>query len=193
MAVEYVSELSDKLGKNNTAESLPKHVKVISAPNYMRVDNGVISNPSIQEAIDGISPKVKYKKTTVQHTITSAEATQEKCPFSDPILMPSDYGNKTVAMINLYGTIMTSDTSAVPNAFMLWIDLDSAHSSGSQVFAVNFITTEDSQVNFSASAQIPLSTGIMHPSGLYLDIWRHGLPANSTVNVTAEVTVLDRE
>lgn len=193
MATEYISELGDKLSKNSAAESLPKHIKVISAPNYRRVDNGVVTNPSIQDAIDGISPKVKYKKTTVQHTITSDEATQEKCQFSDPIVMPSDYGNKTVAILNLYGTIMTTDTSAVPNAFMIWIDLDSAHSSGSQVLSTNFITTEDSQVNFSASAQVPLSIGVMHPSGLYLDIWRHGLPANTTVSVTAEVTVLDRE
>lgn len=33
----------------------------------------------------------------------------------------------------------------------------------------------------------------MHPSGLYLDIWRHGLPAGSVVSVSAQVTVMDRE
>ena len=53
MAVEFVSELSDKLGKNNTAANLPKHIKVISAPNYQRTDNGVVTNPSLQTALDG--------------------------------------------------------------------------------------------------------------------------------------------
>ena len=193
MATEYISELGDKLSKNSTAENLPGHIKVISAPNYMRVDNGVVSNPSIQEAIDNIAPKVKYKKTTVQHTITSTDVTQEKSTFSDPILMPSDYGNKTVAIVNLFGTIRTTDTSAVPNSFIVWLDFDSAHSMGSEVLSTNFITTDNYQVNFSANIQIPLASGTMHPSGLYLDIWRHGLPADSTVSVAAEVTVLDRE
>lgn len=193
MATEYISELGDKLSKNSTAESLPKHIKVISAPNYMRVDNGVVSNPSIQEAIDSIAPKVKYQKTTIQHTITSADVTQEKSPFADPIVMPSGYGNKTVALINLFGTIMTTDTSAVTNSYILWIDYDSSHSMGSETLSTNFITTDNHQVNFTASAQLPFATGTMHPSGLYLDIWRHGLPADSTISVTAEVTVLDRE
>jgi len=53
MAVEFVSELSDKLGKNSTAANLPKHIKVISAPNYQRTDNGVVTNPSLQTALDG--------------------------------------------------------------------------------------------------------------------------------------------
>lgn len=107
--------------------------------------------------------------------------------------MPSGYGNKTVALINLFGTIMTTDTSAVTNSYILWIDYDSAHSMGSETLSTNFITTDNHQVNFTASAQLPLATGTMHPSGLYLDIWRHGLPAGSTISVTAEVTVLDRE
>lgn len=53
MATEYISEIGDKLGNGNTAESLPKHIKVLSAPNYRRVDNGVVSNPSLQSALDG--------------------------------------------------------------------------------------------------------------------------------------------
>lgn len=53
MAIEYVSELGDKLSKNNTAANLPKHIKVISAPNYQRTDNGVVTNPSLQTALDG--------------------------------------------------------------------------------------------------------------------------------------------
>lgn len=53
MATEYISELGDKLSKNSSAENLPKHIKVISAPNYVRVDNGVVSNPSLQSALDG--------------------------------------------------------------------------------------------------------------------------------------------
>ena len=53
MATEYVSELGDKLSTSNTAENLPGHIKVISAPNYMRVDNGVVTNPSLQTALDG--------------------------------------------------------------------------------------------------------------------------------------------
>ena len=190
MAKSFIHEISDKLGNGSTTANLPKHIKEIAPIMY---NDGNNNFNSIQTAIDSISPKVKYKKTTIQHTITSADATQEKSPFSDPIVMPYDYGNKTVAIVNLFGTIMTTDTSAVPNSFILWIDLDSAHSMGNEVLSTNFITTENSQVNFSASAQVPLASGTMHPSGLYLDIWRHGLPANSTISVTAEVTVLDRE
>ena len=52
MAIEYVSELGDKLSNNSTAANLPKHIKVISAPNYQRTDNGVVTNPSLQTALD---------------------------------------------------------------------------------------------------------------------------------------------
>ena len=52
MAIEYVSELGDKLSNNNTAANLPKHIKVISAPNYQRTDNGVVTNPSLQTTLD---------------------------------------------------------------------------------------------------------------------------------------------
>ena len=194
MAQSFISELGDKLGGQDVENTEGKHVKIISPEYYKRTDNGVVSNVSIQTAIDGLaSPKVKYRKTTVQHTITSADVTQEKSTFSDPILMPSDYGNKTVAIVNLFGTIRTTDTSAVPNSFIVWLDFDSAHSMGSEVLSTNFITTDNYQVNFSANIQIPLASGTMHPSGLYLDIWRHGLSADSTVSVAAEVTVLDRE
>jgi hypothetical protein len=53
MAIEFISELGDKLSNNNTAANLPKHIKVISAPNYQRTDNGVVTNPSLQTALDG--------------------------------------------------------------------------------------------------------------------------------------------
>jgi hypothetical protein len=193
MAESFVAEIGDRLGGEGVENTVGEHVKILSPKHYQRVDNGVVSNPSIQDAIDNIAPKVKYRKTTVQHTITAADVTQEKSAFSDPIVMPSNYGNKTVAMVNLFGTIMTTDTSDVPNSFIIWVDYDSAHSSGSEVLSTNFITADDHQVNFSANIQLPFSTGSMHPSGLYLDIWRHGLPADSTISVTAEVTVLDRE
>lgn len=193
MAESYISELGDRLGGNDVEATDGKHVKTIAPVYYTRTDNNVVSHPSIQEAIDGISPKVKYSKTTIQHTITAADVTQEKSPFADPIAMPSSYGNKTVAVINLFGTIMTSDTSAVTNSYIIWVDYDSAHSMGSETLSTNFITTDNHQVNFSANVQLPFASGTMHPSGLYLDIWRHGLPAGSTISVTAEVTVLDRE
>lgn len=193
MAQSFISELGDRLGGNDVEATEGKHVKTIAPVYYTRTDNNVVSHPSIQDAIDNIAPKVKYQKTTIQHTITSADVTQEKSPFADPIVMPSGYGNKTVALINLFGTIMTTDTSAVTNSYILWIDYDSAHSMGSETLSTNFITTDNHQVNFTASVQLPFATGTMHPSGLYLDIWRHGLPADSTISVTAEVTVLDRE
>jgi hypothetical protein len=193
MAPEFVSEIADRLGVEGVSNMDGAHVKTISAEYYKRTENGVVTNELIQEAIDNISPKVKYKKTVVQHTITADDVTHEKCPFADPILMPTDYGNKTVAMINLYGSIMTSDTSAVTSSYIVWLDNDTSHSMGSQTLSTNFITTDNYQVNFVANIQLPFTTGTMHPSGLYLDIWRHGLPADSTVSVTAEVTILDRE
>ena len=58
MAIEYVSELGDKLSNNSTAANLPQHIKVISAPNYRRTDNGVVTNPSLQTALDGKADKV---------------------------------------------------------------------------------------------------------------------------------------
>lgn len=193
MAQSFIAEISDRLGGEGVANTVGEHVKTIAPVYYTRTDNNVVSHPSLQDAIDNIAPKAKYKKTTVQHTITATDFAQDKCPFSDPIVMPDNYGNKTVAMVNLFGTITTTDTADVPDAFILWLDLDSAHSTGSEVLSTNFITTEDVQVNFSASMQIPLTTGTMHPSGLYLDVWRHGLPAGSTVSVSAQVTVMDRE
>lgn len=193
MAIEYVSELGDKLSKSNTAENLPGHIKVISAPNYMRVDNGVVSNPSIQDAIDGLaSPKLKNEKTTIQHTITAAEV-GSSATFNDPIVMPSGYGDKTVAFVNLKGTVTTSDTSSVTNAYMIGLAYSSAGTFGAHTYSVNFITSPNQQVNIEANTQLQLSTGQMHPDGLYLKIYSHGLPAGSTIAVTAEVTVMDRE
>lgn len=193
MAQSFISELGDRQGGQNVENTDGAHVKTIAPVYYTRTDNNVVSHPSIQEAIDNIAPKVKYSKTTVQHTITAADVTQEKSPFSDTIAMPSSYGNKTVAFINLFGTVMTSDTSAVPNSFIIWLDFDSARSMGYETLSTNFITTDNYQVNFSANMQIALASGTMHPSELYLDIWRHGLPAGSTVSISAQVTVMDRE
>lgn len=192
MAIEYVSEIGDKLseGLSNTDGA---HVKTISAEYYKRTTNGTVTNELIQDAIDNISPKVKYKKTVVQHTLTAQDVTQEKCPFTDPIVMPTGYSNKTVAIINLYGTIQTSDTSAVTSSYIVWLDYNTSHSMGSETLSTNFITTDNQQVNFVANIQLPLASGTMHPDGLYLDIWRHGLPVGSTFSVTAEVTILDRE
>jgi hypothetical protein len=194
MAAEYISELGDKLGNGNTAESLPKHIKVLSAPNYRRVDNGVVTNPSIQEAIDGLSsPKVKNQKTIIRHTITAADVTNQSAQFEDPIVMPSGYGSRTIAFVNLTGTITTDDTSGVTNAYMIALDFNSAHSFGTNTYSVNFVVQPDVQVNFESNTQVQLSGGTMHPDGLYLEIYRHGLPVGSTIAVTAEVTVLDRE
>ncbi len=193
MAQSFISELGDRQGGQNVENTDGAHVKTIAPVYYTRTDNNVVSHPTIQSAIDNISPKVKYSKSTVQHTITAADFTQDKAPFSDPIALPADYSNKTVAIVNLFGTITTTDTADVPNSFIIWVDLDSAHSSGVEVLSTNFITAENTQVNFSASMQIALASGTMHPSGLYLDIWRHGLPAGSTVSVSAQVTVMDRE
>lgn len=64
MAIEYVSELGDKLSNNNTAANLPKHIKVISAPNYQRTDNGVVTNPSLQTALDGKAPTAHASTAT---------------------------------------------------------------------------------------------------------------------------------
>ena len=193
MAQEFVSELGDKMGVQGVSNTDGAHVKTISAEYYKRVEDGAVTNERIQDAIDSISSKVKYKKTVVQHTLTAEDVTQEKCPLADPIVMPTGYSNKTVVIINLYGTIQTSDTSAVTSSYIVWVDYDTSHSMGSETLSTNFITTDNQQVNFVANIQLPLASGTMHPDGLYLDIWRHGLPAGSTVSVTAEVTILDRE
>lgn len=192
MAQEFVSEIGDKLGVEGVSNSDGAHVKTISAEYYKRTENGVVTNELIQDAIDNISPKAKYKKTIVTHTVTADDVTNEECPFSDPILMPDGYGNSTVAIVNLTGTILTSDTSAVTNSCIINLDYNSEHSFGTQTYSTNFITQDDVQVNFSASTQLTLSSGAQHPDGLYLDIWRHGLPAGSTLQVTANVTILDR-
>ena len=192
MAQEFVSQIGDREGGQGVSNTDGAHVKTISAEYYKRTENGTVTNELIQDAIDNISPKAKYKKTIVQHTVTADDVTNQDCPFSDPIQMPDGYGNPTVAIVNLTGTILTGDTSAVTNSYIINLDYDSAHSYGSQTFSTNFIMQSDTQVNFSASTQLTLSSGAQHPSGLYLDIWRHGLPAGSTLQVTANVTILDR-
>ena len=193
MAQEFVSQIGDREGGQGVSNADGAHVKTISAEYYKRTENGVVTNELIQDAIDNISPKVKYKNTIVQHTVTADDVTNEECQFADPIVMPDGYGNKTVAIVSLTGTILTSDTSAVTNSYIINLDYNSAHSFGAQTFSTNFITQDNVQVNFAASTQLTLTSGAQHPSGLYLDIWRHGLPAGSTVSVTAQVTVLDRE
>ena len=192
MAIEFVSQIGDSKGVQGVSNADGAHVKTISAEYYKRMENGVVTNELIQDALDSISPKAKFKRTIVQHTVTADDVTNEECPFSDPIVMPEGYGNPTVAIVNLTGTILTSDTSAVTSSFIVNLDYDSAHSMGAQTYATNFITQDNVQVNFAASTQLMLTSGAQHPSGLYLDIWRHGLPAGSTVSVTAQVTVLDR-
>ena len=180
------------MGGSGVSNTDGNHVKIIAPAVYTRTDDGVVSHPSIQDAIDNISPKAKYKRTIVQHTVTADDVTNQDCPFSDPIQMPDGYGNPTVALVNLTGTILTSDTSAVTNSYIISLDYDSEHSMGAQTYSTNFIMQDNVQVNFSASTQLTLSSGAQHPSGLYLDIWRHGLPAGSTLQVTANVTILDR-
>lgn len=192
MAQSYIQEIGDKLGGNGVSNTNGEHVKIIAPAVYTRTDDGVVSHPSIQDAIDNVTPKAKYKKTIVTHTVTADDVTNQECPFSDPILMPDNYGNPTVAIVTLTGTILANDTSAVTNAYIVNLDYDSAHSFGAQTYSTNFITQDNVQVNFAASTQLTLSSGAQHPSGLYLDIWRHGVPAGSTISVTAQVTVLDR-
>lgn len=194
MAQSFISELGDKLGGNDVEATDGKHVKTIAPVYYTRTDNNVVSHPSIQEAIDGLSsPKAKNQKTIIRHTITAADVTNQSAQFEDPIVMPSGYGSKTVAFVNLTGTITTDDTSGVTNAYMIALDFNSAHSFGTNTYSVNFIVQNDVQVNFESNTQVQLSGGTMHPDGLYLEIYRHGLPVGSTIAVTAEVTVLDRE
>lgn len=194
MAESFISELGDRLGGNNVEATDGNHVKTIAPVYYTRTDNNVVSHPSIQEAIDSLSsPKVKNQKTIIRHTITAADVTNQSAVFEDPIVMPSGYGSKTVAFVNLTGTITTSDTSGVTNAYMIALDFNSAHSFGTNTYSVNFIVQTDVQANFESNTQVQLSSGQMHPDGLYLEIYRHGLPVGSSIAVTAEVTVLDRE
>lgn len=190
MDKSFIHEISDKLGNGSTATNLPKHIKEIAPIMY---NDGNNNFNSIQSAINSISPKVKNQKTIIQHTVTATDVSNQSAAFSDPIVMPSGYGTKTVAFVNLTGTILTSDTSGVTNAYLIALDFNSAHSFGTNTYSVNFITQTDVQVNFASNTQIQLSSGQMHPDGLYLEIYRHGLPAGSTIAVTAEVTVLDRE
>lgn len=194
MAESFISELGDRLGGSDVEATDGKHVKTIAPVYYTRTDNNVVSHPSIQEAIDGLSSsKVKHQKTIIRHTITAADVTNQSAQFENPIVMPSGYGSKTVAFVNLTGTIITEDTSGVTNAYMIALDFDSAHSFGTNTYSVNFVVQPDVQVNFESNTQVQLSGGTMHPDGLYLEIYRHGLPVGSTIAVTAEVTVLDRE
>lgn len=194
MAQSFIAELGDRLGGQNVENTEGGHVKTIAPVYYTRTDNNVVTHPSIQDAIDGLSsPKVKNRKTIIRHTITATDVTNQSAQFEDPILMPSGYGSKTVAFVNLTGTITTDDTSGVTNAYMIALDFNAAHSFGTNTYSVNFVVQPDVQVNFESNTQVQLSGGTMHPDGLYLEIYRHGLPAGSSIAVTAEVTVLDRE
>lgn len=191
MAQSYIQEIGDKLGGNGVSNTNGEHVKIIAPAVYTRTDDGVVSHPSIQDAIDNISPKAKVMRTLVQHTVTAEEATSGLATFSDPLDMPSDYGNLTVAIISLVGTIIVNDTSNVQPALRIALDFDSSHSYGAEAYAVNVIIP-DTQVNFGANTQIRLNTGTMHPSGLYLEIYNHGLPAGAEIRVTGIITVFDR-
>lgn len=191
MAIEFVSQIGDREGVQGVSNTDGAHVKTISAEYYKRTENGVVTNELIQDAIDSISPKAKVVRTIVQHTVTAEEATGGSVSFSDPLDMPSDYGNLTVAFVSLVGTIILNDTSNVQTALRIALDFDSSHSYGAETYAVNVIIP-DTQVNFGANTQIRLNTGTMHPSGLYLEIYNHGLPAGAEIRVTGIITVFDR-
>ena len=191
MAQSYIQEIGDKLGGEGVSNTNGNHVKIIAPAVYTRTDDGVVSHPSIQDAIDNISPKAKVVHTIVQHTVTAEEAAGGSVSFSDPLDMPSDYGNLTVAFVSLVGTIILNDTSNVQTALRIALDFDSTHSYGAEAYAVNVIIP-DTQVNFGANTQIPLNTGTMHPSGIYLKIYNHGLPAGADIRVTGIITVFDR-
>ena len=51
MAQSFISEIGDQLGGDGVANTEGEHVKIISAEYYKRIDNGVVSNVRIQDAI----------------------------------------------------------------------------------------------------------------------------------------------
>lgn len=51
MAQSFISEIGDRLGYDGVANTNGEHVKTISAEYYKRIDNGVVSNVRIQDAI----------------------------------------------------------------------------------------------------------------------------------------------
>ena len=51
MAQSFISELGDRLGGDGVTNTNGEHVKTISAEYYKRIDNGVVSNVRIQDAI----------------------------------------------------------------------------------------------------------------------------------------------
>lgn len=51
MAQSFISEIGDQLGGDGVANTEGEHVKIISAEYYKRIDNGVVTNVRIQDAI----------------------------------------------------------------------------------------------------------------------------------------------
>ena len=51
MAQSFISEIGDQLGGDGVANTEGEHVKIISAEYYKRIDNDVVSNVRIQDAI----------------------------------------------------------------------------------------------------------------------------------------------
>lgn len=70
MAQQFVSTIGDKLGGQGV-EDTSNHVLTLSPKYYQRTDNGVVTNPSIQEAIDNLAQRhhrmivqIKYIKVS---------------------------------------------------------------------------------------------------------------------------------
>ena len=53
MAQSFVAEIGDRLGGDGVENTVGEHVKILSPKYYQRTDNGVVSNPSLQTALDG--------------------------------------------------------------------------------------------------------------------------------------------
>jgi len=73
MAESFISELGDRLGGEGVENTVGEHVKILSPKHYQRTDNGVVTNPSIQEAIDNLAQRhhrmivqIKYIKVNGQ-------------------------------------------------------------------------------------------------------------------------------
>lgn len=77
MAKSFISEIGDRLGGTGVLNTDGEHVKVISAEYYKRTDDGVVTNLSIQEALDALASRPLYTRAT------STFGTQDTCEFMD--------------------------------------------------------------------------------------------------------------
>lgn len=77
MAKSFISEIGDRLGGTGVLNTDGEHVKVISAEYYKRTDDGVVTNVSIQEALDALANRPMYTRAT------AAFGTQDTCEFID--------------------------------------------------------------------------------------------------------------